>query len=93
MASPRHSAKSRDAALRRLSTLNRLAAVGAVCLTLGFTALAVQATPPQRAAAAVAPATAPARSAPRSEDDDDRSAPAPAPAATQQPPVVVSGGS
>ena len=49
--STRHSAKSRDAALRRLSTLNRLAAVGAVCLTLAFTALAVRATPPQRAAA------------------------------------------
>ena len=60
MASPRpnqphlhHAARARDAALRRLSVLNRLTAVGAVGLALGFTALAARATPPRHAAAAV----------------------------------------
>lgn len=44
-------ARARDAALRRLSVLNRLLAVGAVVLVLGFAALAVAATPPRHIAA------------------------------------------
>jgi hypothetical protein len=53
----RHSAKTRDAALRRLSTLNRLTAVGAVALALGFTAMAAAATPPRHAVPATVVAT------------------------------------
>ncbi|HEU4974000.1 MAG TPA: hypothetical protein VFT50_02840 [Baekduia sp.] len=67
---------ARDGALRRLAVLNRLAAVGAVVLVLGFTALAAQATPPRHQPA---PVTAPTRSgddAPATGTSGDDQAPA-----------------
>lgn len=87
-------ASARDAGLRRLSALNRLAVAGAAVLALGFTALAAQATPAQRTAtvAAHARVSTPQPAAP-AQTQTPTQAPAVAPARTQQPPVAVSGGS
>lgn len=83
-------ASARDAGLRRLSALNRLAVAGAAVLALGFTALAAQATPAQRTATVAAHARV---STAQPAAPAQTQAPAVAPAPTQQPPVAVSGGS
>jgi hypothetical protein len=65
-----HAARTRDAALRRLSVLNRLTAVGAVGLALGFTAMAARATPPRHSATQVTTPAPAHRSAAAGQGDD-----------------------
>jgi hypothetical protein len=102
-------ARARDAALRRLSTLNRLAAAGSAALVLGFTSLAAHATAAHpsgrgRTATGGTDAGRVRRAAPgvhrRHHHRHQRRRAAPSapittapPPPTSQPPVVVSGGS
>jgi hypothetical protein len=103
-------ATARDAALRRMSRINRLAAGGSLVLVAGFTALAAHATASHGASRAGSTSTSTAGSGAttsptsgsaaasgsgtsRSQASSAHNAAPVAPAATQQPPVVVSGGS
>jgi hypothetical protein len=91
-------ATARDAAIRRMSRINRLVAGGAAVMVAGFATLAAQAS--SGGTSTASPATTPATVSATSSSDtsasqassDQTTVPA-APAVTYQAPVVTSGGS